>query len=173
MSAYVIPSSNAVTQGTVPWVISTTTDTAGGSYTQDPLARRLLESLLDELRLHTGLRQAATDAAGNMRVSGTVGQAGSSTATTPVQTPVGTGVAQLLAPNSSRRRLLVQNTGTTVLYLSLGPTAPTTTAYHVALAACSSADDGSGGTYVDEMWGGVVRATSSASGGTCVVTELT
>lgn len=92
--------------------------------------------------------------------------------TTVAQTSVGTTADEILFGNEKRKRFMVQNTGTTVIKLGLGRT-PTATAYHVALKACASADDGSGGMYIDEMWRGDVTAISSAAGGTCVVTELT
>ena len=96
----------------------------------------------------------------------------SSIITTPAQTAVGTAEGQILASNSSRKRLMVQNTGTTVVKLAFG-NAPTQTAYHVALLAGTAADDGTGGSYLDEVWTGTVRAISSAAGGTCVVSEYT
>jgi len=97
----------------------------------------------------------------------------SSTVSAPAQTAQSTTAAIILAANSTRKRLIVQNTGTTIIKLSLGGTNPTATAYHVALQACAAADDGTGGSYIDESWTGVVRAISSAAGGTLVVTELT
>lgn len=102
-----------------------------------------------------------------------VGTPTSSTASAPAQTPV-TGVASIiLAANANRKRFMVQNTGLTTLYLAFGSTNPTVTAYHVALKACTGADDGSGGAYLDDQWTGTVRAIGSGPGGTCVVTELT
>lgn len=92
---------------------------------------------------------------------------------TPAQTSVGATAGQLLAINRKRKGLIIQNTGTTVIYLVLGPDTPTGTAYHVALKACSAANDGTGGTYTDDQWVGAVQAISSAPGGTCVITEIT
>lgn len=96
-----------------------------------------------------------------------------STSTTPAQTTVGTTEGQILAANTGRKRLMVQNTGTTVIKLNLGAVAVTQTAYHVALLAGTAADDGTGASYIDEVWTGAVRAISSAVGGTVVITELT
>jgi len=83
------------------------------------------------------------DANGNQVSSGT----NASSATAPAQTSVGTTASTILAANSSRIQVIVQNTGTTVIKLALGAT-PTQTVYHVALQACSSADNGTGGTLV-------------------------
>lgn len=85
---------------------------------------------------------------------------------------VGAAAVSLLAA-ASRRRLFVQNVGTTIIYLGLGGTAPTTSVYYVALAPGSVTDDGKGGTYIDELWVGQLQAISSAAGGAVVVTELT
>lgn len=90
----------------------------------------------------------------------------------PAQTTVNATAAQLLAANGSRRGLIVQNTGATVIYLGLGTATVTASAYHVALAACTNANDGLGGIYLDESWTGAVQAISSADGGTCVVGEV-
>ena len=100
----------------------------------------------------------------------------SSAATAPAQTTVGAASIQVLAANLLRKGCGVQNTGTTVVKLGLGA-APTQTAYHVALPASGSANDGSSarwdGTFSGVLWQGAVYAISSAAGGTAVVTELT
>lgn len=94
------------------------------------------------------------------------------TASTPAQTSVGAVAGVILAANQKRKGFMVVNTGTTILYLSFGSTNPTTSAYHVALQACSSSNDGKGGVYVDDAWVGVVNAIGSGGGGTAVVTEF-
>lgn len=95
------------------------------------------------------------------------------TVSTPAQTAVSNVAGTLLATTRARRGLVIQNTGTTVIYLVLGSATPTSTAYHIALAACSSANDGRGGTYNDDAWIGAVQAISSAPGGTVCITEIT
>lgn len=94
------------------------------------------------------------------------------TVLTPAQTSVSNVAGLLIATNRSRRGFIIQNTGTTTIYLSLGAVNPTTSAYHVALKACTGANDGSGGIYVDDSWIGAVQAISSAPGGTVVLTEV-
>ena len=98
---------------------------------------------------------------------------GSTTSSSQSQTVVGTTASQLIASNSSRRQVMVQNTGTTTVYLALGGSNPTTTVYHLALKACTNANDGTGGVFITTMWNGAIQAISSAASGTVVVTELT
>jgi len=73
-------------------------------------------------------------------------------ATTPAQTSVGAAAGIILNANSRRFGMMIQNTGTTTIYLSLGSVNPTVSAYHVALRACVSSDDGNGGIFVDDSW---------------------
>lgn len=95
-----------------------------------------------------------------------------STVSAAAQTTQGTTAAQVLAANSARKQFMIQNTGTTVLKFRLDATDPTQTVYHFALSACASADDGTGGVYVSDLYTGVVKAISATSGGTMVITEI-
>lgn len=95
----------------------------------------------------------------------------SGTSTAPASTAVGAAASTLLAANPTRLEAMVVNTGITVIFLALGQT-PTTSAYHVALAACSTANDGTGGTFTTDIWKGTIRAITAAAGTVCV-TELT
>jgi hypothetical protein len=99
------------------------------------------------------------------------GGGGSTTSTSPAQTSVGNTSSSILASNSARKEAVVVNTGTTVIYLGLGQV-PTATAYHVALSPCAIANDGTGGTYISDLWKGAINAISGTSGTVCV-TELT
>lgn len=96
----------------------------------------------------------------------------SSTSSTPAQTATSAASATVLTSNVNRKGLILQNTGTVAVKFTLGGTNPTQSVYHFCLAPCSSADDGTGATYVDDQWTGDVRAIS-VSAGTIVVTELT
>ena len=100
-----------------------------------------------------------------------VGQAPSNTASAPSQQTVSNSSGQILASNSLRIEATIVNTGTTPIYLALGRT-PTTTAYHICLAACGTSNDGTGGTYTTDVWKGAINAISASSGTVCVV-ELT
>lgn len=95
------------------------------------------------------------------------------TASTPVQGSIGTTAGQAVAANTARKRLTIQNTGTTVLKLCLGSATPTQTVYHCALSACSSSDDGKGASYFDDAWEGAVQIISDGAGGTYVLAEIT
>ena len=94
------------------------------------------------------------------------------TVSTPAQTSIGTVAAVVLVRNPKRKGFIIQNTGTTVIRLTMGSTSPTQTVYHVSLKACTGADDGSGGVYIDENYVGTVNAISSGASGTFVITEF-
>jgi hypothetical protein len=85
---------------------------------------------------------------------------------------IGASSSAVVNANAARKEVTIVNTGTTFIYLGLGQT-PTTTAYHIALAKCTAANDGTGGTWTSDMWKGAVNAISSAPGGTVVLLELT
>jgi hypothetical protein len=97
----------------------------------------------------------------------------SNTSSAVAQIAVGTSASTVLAANSNRKRLTIQNTGTTVIYLAFGGKTPTPTAYHRALPACGTSNDGSSQPYDDTMETGAVAAISSAPGGTIVIEERT
>lgn len=85
---------------------------------------------------------------------------------------IGVTSSAVVNANASRKEVTIVNTGTTYIYLGLGQT-PTGTAYHIALAKCTAANDGTGGTWTSDMWKGAVNAISSGAGGTVNLTELT
>jgi len=93
-------------------------------------------------------------------------------ATEPSQTSISDTAGVILYKNPKRKGFSVQNTGLTTIKLTFGATLPTQTVYHVSLKACTVANDGSGGYYVDDCWIGPVGGISSVAGGTCVVTEF-
>jgi hypothetical protein len=95
----------------------------------------------------------------------------SNTSSSPAQQTVGSSASQILVANGGRLEVRVVNTGTTAVYLAFGKT-PSSTAYAVALSACSVANDGTGGVWVSDLWKGNVNAISGTSGTVCV-TELT
>lgn len=115
------------------------------------------------------------DASGNLLIAGSlsVGSVTSNAATNAAQTTISTTAITLLNANSSRKRLRIQNLGTTVIKVILGAGTPSQTVYHLALAACGQTNDGSSVSYIDDMWTGAVQAISSAAGGLVSVTELT
>lgn len=126
-----------------------------------------------ELQDGSGNPLSSTGGALNVAGSVTVSQPTSSTATAPGQVSVGAAASTVLAANASRKRLMLQNCGVTVLYIAFGGTNPTTSDYHFALPACGANNDGSSAVYMDALWTGAVRAVGSAAGGLLQVVELT
>ena len=100
----------------------------------------------------------------------------SSTASIPARQTVGSTSGSILAANALRKGCGVQNVSTVPVYLGLGQD-PTATAYHIALPAGGSSNDGSSpvwdGTFSGVLWQGAVNAITAAGGGAVVVTELT
>jgi hypothetical protein len=96
----------------------------------------------------------------------------SSTASSPASTSVTSTSSSILASNTSRKECMIINTSTVVVYLGLGQT-PTSSAYHIALSPCTGNNDGTGGTYVSDMWKGAINAITASTSSTVCVTELT
>lgn len=90
----------------------------------------------------------------------------------PSQTTIGTTAGLFLAANAKRKGLIIQNTGVTILKFTFGTTSPTQTVYHIALAAASVADNGTGATYFESSWVGPMQIISSGAGGTCIYAEI-
>jgi hypothetical protein len=91
-------------------------------------------------------------------------------ASSPASTAVTDTASTILEANSGRNELIIANIGTTTIYLCFGQT-PTTSAYHVPLAPCATANDGTGGILISDVWKGDVQAIAVSSG-TVSVTEL-
>jgi hypothetical protein len=86
---------------------------------------------------------------------------------------IGTTSIQLLAANASRKRLILQNAGTTKIWVLFGSGTASSTNYHLALAAGGTSNDGSSTPYIDQLWTGAVQAISSAAGGSIQAVEFT
>jgi hypothetical protein len=107
--------------------------------------------------------------------------AGSFTATPPTSNTVssagpqtiGTSSTQALAANSSRKRLILQNVGTTKIWILFGAGAASSSNYHIALPAGGTSNDGSSPIYSDTLWTGAIQAISSAAGGSLQAEEFT
>jgi hypothetical protein len=120
------------------------------------------------------------DAGGNLLVNvatGTLSVTVSPTESTTVSNPnlvtVGTSSVTLLASNSSRKRMTLQNNGTTTIYVLFGAGSASATNYHIALPAGGTSKDGSSVPYQDIMWQGAVQACGSAAGGLVTTAEFT
>lgn len=92
---------------------------------------------------------------------------------TLVQNPVTVGilVLQLALANRSRKEMIVINTGLTTIFIGFGFN-PTQTNYTLFLSPCTVANDGTGGSLIDEAWKGPVFALSSNPGGTLNFAEI-
>jgi hypothetical protein len=160
-----------VNQGTSPWVVAgTASDNTANSTAKLPSIPARANASAPSWTEGNQV-PLSVDLSGNLRTLATVTPPSSTTSNSPAQQSVTSTSSQILATNASRKEMTIVNTGTTAIYLGLGQT-PTTTAYHVALSACTSANDGTGGTYTSDIWKGAVNAICATSG-TVVVTELT
>lgn len=126
----------------------------------------------------TNMQPLLVDGSGNLKVAGSFSAStpSSNTASAAAQTAVSGTASQILAANGSRKGLMIQNTGTTKIYIVLGAGTPSATVYHFALAAGGTANDGSSLIWFGPaglLWLGAIQAISSAAGGTIVITELT
>jgi hypothetical protein len=105
----------------------------------------------------------------------------STTITEPVgQVLISDTIPQVLAQaNLNRSEMIIQNTGTTVIYLIFGiaPGGPANATqgirYHVALAPGAAAHDGTGATWVSDLWKGQVSAFAAVGGGQLAISEFT
>jgi len=77
---------------------------------------------------------------------------------------------QVADVNSDRAELIMQNVGTTVLYVGLG-FPPSLTNYSFALSAGGAANDGTGGFFSSLVWKGSVFVISASAGGLLAITE--
>ena len=97
----------------------------------------------------------------------------STTANSPASSSVTSTSSDILAANSYRLEVTITNTGTVVVYLGVNGKVPTATAYHYALSPCTTANDGTGGTYTSDIVKGQINAIVASASGTVCVTELT
>jgi hypothetical protein len=97
----------------------------------------------------------------------------SGTCSTNAINTVGAGNVTVLASNSNRKMLILQNIGTTVIYVLYGGGAASATNFTFILPAGGSSKDGSSNVVRDIMWQGAVQCFSSAAGGQVSAQELT
>lgn len=117
----------------------------------------------------------ALDGSRRLKIAGTITTSAttSNTSSAASQQTIGTTAAQAIAANANRKRLILQNCGTTVIKVILGAASPTQANYHFSLAPCGTANDGSSVAMRDDMWTGAVQVISSAAGGLLQAEELT
>lgn len=86
--------------------------------------------------------------------------------------PVALSAFMIARENSSRREIMLVNVGIVAIYIGYG-FPPTSTNYSVALVACSSPNDGTGGIWINDSWKGPVFVLAGgASGGAVNFTEI-
>jgi len=78
---------------------------------------------------------------------------------------IGTGSIQAIVANSNRKKLILQNIGTTRLYVLFGSGTASSSNFTFILPAGGSSLDGSSPIYVDTIWQGSVQWVSSSIGG--------
>lgn len=115
------------------------------------------------------------DSGGNLKISGnlTVTPPASNTVSAAGPAAIGTSSAQLLAANAARKRLILQNVGTTKIFILFGAGTASAVNYHIALPAGGNANDGSSPMYIDSVWTGAIQAISSGAGGEVQAMEFT
>src|SRR5579884_3073 len=103
------------------------------------------------------------DASGNLKVAGSlsVSPTQSSTVSAPSDVTVGTSSIQILAANAARKRFVLQNTGTTTIYILFGAGVASNANFHMALRAGGTPLDGTSPIWTDTMWTGALQAISS------------
>lgn len=87
-----------------------------------------------------------------------------------VNTPSIASSATALSANATRQSFVITNSGTNVLYVRLAASA-STTVFHAALKACTTNDDGTGGTFYSDEYSGLVSIAGTSP--RYVATELT
>lgn len=115
------------------------------------------------------------DASGNLKIAGSFSSTpvASSTVSAVNIATVGTGTSTLLASNVNRKRVTLQNVGTTKIYILFGAGTASSSNYHIVLQPGGTTADGSSPIYSDTMWQGAIQASSSAGGGSVTVAEFT
>lgn len=94
-----------------------------------------------------------------------------SSASAPSVLTVGIVSISILAANTSRGLLTIQNVGTTIIYLNFGLVVATTTLFHFALKPGTITDDGLGAILISDEWKGDVQGVSSGVGGLLAIME--
>lgn len=121
---------------------------------------------------NTATVKAASTAAVATDTALVVTEPGSTTAGACANTSVTSVSSAALAANTARREFMIINTDVVTVYIGLGQV-PTATAYHFALKPCTLAHDGTGGSFVSDVWKGAVNAIVASTSGHVAITELT
>lgn len=159
VTAIVSDTVNQGTQGTIAssWYVEITNGTT------------VLGTPTNPIRIDpTGTTVQPVSISGTVPVSGPVS---TTTTAAPASTSVTSTSSSLLSANSLRLEFSVVNTGTVAVYLAFNTRTPTATAYSIALSPCTTANDGTGGTFTSDLIKGSVSAITASTSGTVCVTE--
>jgi len=96
----------------------------------------------------------------------------------PARTTVTTTVVVvLLTEDEARKQFIIQNTDVLPIHIAFGANDPSVNDHHITLKACDVIDDGTGGSFISDMWKGEVRAIAGpvllTTTGAVTVTEFT
>ena len=128
----------------------------------DGTAAEILRDISESLE---ELVDALTD---NLEIEDTIVR--SAVASGPTQVSVGTVAGLVMQPNHHRKECVIINTGVTPIYLGFGTVLPTAV-NGLPLSPCSNyAGDGTGGSFISDIWKGAIYAISTTSAG--VVTQM-
>lgn len=116
--------------------------------------------------------KAASTAATSTDPALVVTTSGSTTAGACATTAVTSTSGSVLAANTARRECIITNQDVVTVYIGLGQT-PTALAYHIVLKPCTVLNDGTGGSFVSDVWKGAINAIVSSTTGHVSVVELT
>lgn len=120
----------------------------------------------------SGYVDVLVDDQGRLLISGATSNVNNTS--DPSRHTVNSGSAvNVLPANAARAGFSIQNVGTTVLKVCLGPVDPDQNTFHFSLPAGGNANDGSSPRYESFVWAGDVRIISSVDGGAVVVVEYT
>ncbi len=176
-SADTLPQPLVVDSGDGGLVVHVANGSTGGTSSEDESAFTAGSSQGTPLMVEFGgeLLIAAGDANRRVQVAGVLSTTPptASTATCAGPTVIGTSSAPALAANASRVRLVLQNVGTTQLYILEGPGSASSTSYTYILPMGGTTRDGSSPVVFDTIWKGAVQWASSAAGGLGIITEET
>lgn len=115
----------------------------------------------------------ASQKAGVVTISPNSPGLASTTITDPSIVSVGTTIEPILKANPIRSEFLIQNIDVVPIAIILTKNKGSNTIYHAMLSACTTADDGTGGSFISDLWKGDVYVVAVSAGGRLVAYEMT
>lgn len=84
----------------------------------------------------------------------------------------GLGSTQVCQKNKNRKEIILVNVGTVTIYISLAQPA-TSQNYSFALSPCQNANDGTGGSWISDIWQGEIHAITANGAGSAGLLNVT